>query len=180
MKNESMVFIMEGRRKRNRRWILVTSFLVVLACVLSCAMLLLGNTIYPVQHVTRALLGDHIQGVSFAVQTIRLPRMVAGVFAGFAFGIAGAVFQTMLRNPLANPNVIGITTGSSAAAVFCIVILHANGAIVSIASVIAGLDRKSTRLNSSHVAISYAVFCLKKKKTQLDQQETRTTHSHSS
>ncbi len=138
MKNESMMFIMEGRRKRNRRWILVTSFLVVLACVLSCAMLLLGNTIYPVQHVTRALLGDQIQGVSFAVQTIRLPRMVAGVFAGFAFGLAGAVFQTMLRNPLANPNVIGITTGSSAAAVFCIVVLHASGAVISLVSVIAG------------------------------------------
>jgi len=44
-----------------------------------------------------------------------------------------------LRNPLANPNVIGITSGSSAAAVFCIVILHTSGAVVSIASVIAGL-----------------------------------------
>ncbi|MBP1914422.1 iron complex transport system permease protein [Lederbergia galactosidilyticus] len=77
--------------------------------------------------------------MSFAVNTIRLPRMLAGIFAGFAFGIAGDIFQTMLRNPLANPNVIGITTGSSAAAVFCIVILHASGAAVSIASVIAGL-----------------------------------------
>jgi iron complex transport system permease protein len=45
----------------------------------------------------------------------------------------------MLRNPLANPNVIGITSGSSAAAVFCIIILHTSGAVVSIASVIAGL-----------------------------------------
>ena len=65
--------------------------------------------------------------------------MLAGLFAGFAFGIAGNTFQTMLRNPLANPNVIGITSGSSAAAVFCIIILHTSGAIVSIASVIAGL-----------------------------------------
>ena len=138
MKNESMIYIMAGRRKRQRRWLFVTSLLVVLASALSCAMLLSGNTIYPVQDVIRALLGDQIQGVSFAVQTIRLPRMVAGVFAGFAFGIAGAVFQTMLRNPLANPNVIGITTGSSAAAVFSIVILHASGAVVSFVSVIAG------------------------------------------
>ncbi|GAA0841502.1 hypothetical protein GCM10008915_39020 [Bifidobacterium pullorum subsp. gallinarum] len=65
--------------------------------------------------------------------------MLAGLFAGFAFGVAGFTFQTMLRNPLANPNVIGITSGSSAAAVFCIVILHANGAVVSLAAVIAGL-----------------------------------------
>lgn len=139
MKNESIAFIMAGRRQRHRRWVLVTSFLVVLACILCGAMLLLGNTIHPVKDVIRALLGEQIQGVSFAVNTIRLPRMLAGVFAGFAFGIAGDIFQTMLRNPLANPNVIGITTGSSAAAVFCIVILHASGAVVSIASVIAGL-----------------------------------------
>lgn len=65
--------------------------------------------------------------------------MVAGVFAGFAFGVAGHVFQTMLRNPLANPNVIGITAGSSAAAVFCIIVLHASSAFVSIASILGGL-----------------------------------------
>lgn len=109
MKNESIAFIMAGRRQRHRRWILVTSFLVVLACILCGAMLLLGNTIHPVKDVIRALLGEQVQGVSFAVNTIRLPRMLAGVFAGFAFGVAGDIFQTMLRNPLANPNVIGIT-----------------------------------------------------------------------
>lgn len=139
MKSESIVFIRVGRRQRYRRWLLVTGLLVILSGVLSCAMLLLGNTIYPVKDVIRVLSGEQIQGISFAVNTIRLPRMLAGILAGFAFGIAGDVFQTMLRNPLANPNVIGITTGSSAAAVFCIVILQASGALVSLASVIAGL-----------------------------------------
>lgn len=139
MKNQSVEFIIAGRRQRRRRWILVTSFLAMLACMLCIAMLLLGNTIYPIQDVIRALSGEQLKGVSFAVNTIRLPRMLAGLFAGFAFGIAGYTFQTMLRNPLANPNVIGITSGSSAAAVFCIVILHAMGAVVSLAAVIAGL-----------------------------------------
>jgi iron complex transport system permease protein len=139
MRNQSIEFIMAGRRQRHRRGILVTSLLAVLACMLCCAMLLLGNTIYPVTDVLRALSGEELKGVSFAVNIIRLPRMLAGLFAGFAFGIAGYTFQTMLRNPLANPNVIGITSGSSAAAVYCIVILHASGAVVSIASVIAGL-----------------------------------------
>lgn len=139
MINESLEFIMAGRRQRRRRWILVTGFLTVLAIILCCAMLLLGTTIYPVNDVIRVLSGEQIQGVSFAVNTIRLPRMLAGLFAGFAFGLAGNTFQTMLRNPLANPNVIGITSGSSAAAVFCIIILHASGAVISIASVVAGL-----------------------------------------
>ncbi|KAB8130767.1 iron chelate uptake ABC transporter family permease subunit [Gracilibacillus oryzae] len=139
MKNQSINFIKEGIQKRRIRWILVTSILTVLACILACAMLLLGNTFYPVQDVIQALSGEQIQGVSFAVSTLRLPRMLAGLFAGFAFGAGGYIFQTLLRNPLANPNVIGITAGSSAAAVFCIVILHTSYAVVSIAAVVAGL-----------------------------------------
>lgn len=139
MRNDAIEFIQTGRRQRHRRWLLVTISMTVLAVVLCLAMLLMGNTVYPLMDVIRVLLGEDIQGATFAITTIRLPRMLAGLFAGFAFGIAGNTFQTMLRNPLANPNVIGITTGSSAAAVFCIVILHTSGAIVSIASVVAGL-----------------------------------------
>ncbi|WP_150272843.1 FecCD family ABC transporter permease [Paenibacillus tepidiphilus] len=139
MTNQTIDIIMTGRRQRHRRWLLVTITLAVLACALCIAMLLLGNTIYPLKDVIRALSGEQLKGVSFAVNTIRLPRMLAGLFAGFAFGVAGYIFQTMLRNPLANPNVIGITSGSSAAAVFCITMLHASGAMVSVASVVAGL-----------------------------------------
>lgn len=139
MKNKSIAFIMAGRNQRRRRWLLVTGFLALLSIILSCAMLILGNTIYPIEVVVRTLLGEQTQGASFAINTIRLPRMVAGLFAGFAFGIAGNTFQTMLRNPLASPDVIGITSGSSAAAVFCIIILQTSGTIVSVASVIAGL-----------------------------------------
>jgi iron complex transport system permease protein len=139
MTNQTLEFIMAGRRQRHRRWVLVTLLLAVLACILCIAMLMLGSTIYPAKDVFRALSGEQIKGVSFAVSTIRLPRMLAGLLAGFAFGLAGSTFQTMLRNPLANPNVIGITSGSSAAAVFCITVLHTSGAVVSVASVIAGI-----------------------------------------
>lgn len=139
MKNKTITIIMKGRRQRRRRWILVTTLLMLLACTLSWTMLLLGNTIYPAVDVLQALAGEQIEGVSFAVNSIRLPRMLAGIFAGLAFGLAGNTFQTILRNPLASPDIIGITAGSSAAAVFCILILQASGAVVSIAAVAAGL-----------------------------------------
>ncbi|MFE8698769.1 FecCD family ABC transporter permease [Cytobacillus sp. FJAT-53684] len=132
-------FIMEGMRQRRKRWIFVTSLLIILAVILCCAMLLLGNTIYPVKVVIRSLMGEEIAGANFAVNTIRLPRMLAGLFAGFAFGVAGYIFQTILRNPLANPNILGITSGSSVAAVFCIIILHSSNTVISIAAVIGGL-----------------------------------------
>lgn len=140
MMNETMNSIMNLRLKRRRRFLLVTSILAVIAFALCSTMLMLGNTIYPVKDVISVLLGEQIKGASFAVGTIRLPRMIAGVFAGFAFGVGGYIFQTMLRNPLANPNVIGITAGSSAAAVFCIIVLQASNTMVSIASVVGGLS----------------------------------------
>nr|WP_106781506.1 iron ABC transporter permease [Lysinibacillus timonensis] len=141
MKNQesNMNIIRHGIRQRKRRHLIVTSILAVLAVVLSCAMLLLGNTIYPVDVVIRSLLGEDIAGANFAINTLRLPRMMTGLFSGFAFGIAGYIFQTMLRNPLANPNILGITSGSSVAAVFCITVLHLSNTAISIAAVIGGL-----------------------------------------
>lgn len=139
MKNQSIQWIMSGRRHRRRRWLIATGLLTALALALCCGMLMLGNTIYPASDVIRTMLGEKIKGATFAINTIRLPRMLAGLFAGFAFGMAGYTFQTMLRNPLANPNVIGIASGSSAAAVFCITVLHASRATVSVSSIIAGL-----------------------------------------
>ena len=137
--SKTVTVIKKVRSMRKRRGYLAAGILAALVLALCCAMLMLGSTIYPVKDVIRALLGEQVQGASFAVGTIRLPRMLAGLLAGLAFGIGGAVFQTMLRNPLANPNVIGITSGSSAAAVFCIVILHANRSVVTLAAIAAGL-----------------------------------------
>lgn len=114
MMNDTLSLIQSARSKRQRRFVILTALLGLISVVLCFMMLMVGNTIYPVKDVIRVLFGEEVKGASFAVGTIRLPRMVAGVFAGFAFGAGGYVFQTMLRNPLANPNVIGITTGSSA------------------------------------------------------------------
>lgn len=131
--------IKQGYQKRHFRWTVVTIFLVILTISLCTAMLLLGNTIYPLDVVIKVLFGEEIKGASFAIGTIRLPRMLSGLLVGIAFGMAGSTFQTMLRNPLASPDIIGVTSGSSAAAVFCILVLKISGNMVSAAAVISGL-----------------------------------------
>jgi iron complex transport system permease protein len=75
--------------------------------------------------------GPRIPGASFIVMENKLPRTVIGSMIGVAFGLAGALFQTMLRNPLASPDVIGISSGASAAAVVSIVVFGASGAVIS-------------------------------------------------
>lgn len=139
MKESTIRTIKKSRSQRYRRIVTVNILLSMSVCLLCFSMLLIGNTIYPVQDVFQVLMGEPINGVSFAVNTIRLPRMLAGFFSGIAFGMAGNTFQTMLRNPLANPDILGITTGSSVAALFCILFLQTNNTIVSISSIVAGL-----------------------------------------
>lgn len=70
---------------------------------------------------------------------LRLPRAVLAVAAGFSFGMAGVTFQTMLRNPLASPDVIGISSGASAAAAIAIVALSLDGTQVSVLAIVAAL-----------------------------------------
>src|SRR5690625_992844 len=84
---------------------------------------------------------------------VRLARIVMAILIGSALAVSGTVMQGIFKNPLATPDLIGITSGATLMAAITIVL----GSYFK--------DRKSTRLNSSHVAISYAVFCLKKKKT---------------
>ena len=131
--------ILDGYEKRRRRWRAVTVLLTLITLGLCLTALMLGNTVYPLETVIRAISGEQIKGATFSVVTLRLPRMLAGLLVGLAFGIAGSTFQTMLRNPLASPDIIGITSGASVAAVFCILVLRMSGPTVSIISVITGL-----------------------------------------
>jgi len=128
-----------GFLRRRFRWISVSVILAVLTLCLCGAMLMLGNTKYPLTTIIKVLFGEQVKGASFAISTLRLPRMLAGLLAGMAFGMAGNTFQTILRNPLASPDIIGVTSGSSVAAVFCILVLKISGNFVSITAVIAGL-----------------------------------------
>src|SRR5699024_2843716 len=90
----------------------------------AAGMLVLGQTSFPISDVLRVLAGQDVPGASFTVGRLRLPRLAAGALAGLAFGVAGSTFQTLLRNPLASPDVIGITSGASVAAVLSLVVLH--------------------------------------------------------
>ena len=111
------------------------------ACLLACVALtlMLGQSYTSLTTVVRILGGADIPGVSFTVRELRLPRAVVSVLVGACFGLGGIAFQTMLRNPLASPDIIGISTGASTGAVFAIVVLSLSGPAVSIIAIAAGL-----------------------------------------
>ncbi|MFF2246713.1 FecCD family ABC transporter permease [Arthrobacter sp. NPDC058130] len=113
-----------------------TAVLVFAVVVLLAVSILLGSYTVTIPDFFKILTahltgGEKIPGASFIVMENKLPRAVIGTMIGIAFGLSGTLFQTMLRNPLASPDVIGISYGASAAAVTAIVVFGASGAAVS-------------------------------------------------
>jgi iron complex transport system permease protein len=76
---------------------------------------------------------------SFIIHTLRLPRVLTGVLVGFAFGVSGQIFQRMVRNPLASPDILGLSSGAALGAVFCIVILKSGSISTTGAALIGSL-----------------------------------------
>ena len=129
---DALASVIAGRRRRRRRWTFVTATLATAVVAAFTLSLMLGQTFYSPADVWGVLTGQRVAGASFTVGELRLPRAVLAILAGFAFGIAGVSFQTLLRNPLASPEIIGISNGAGAAAVFGIIVLSLNGPIVSL------------------------------------------------
>lgn len=94
--------------------------LLILAAVLAGALLLalgVGAVAIPPGEVLRALLGDAEPTTRTIVRDLRLPRAVLAMLIGAGLAVAGAVFQALLRNPLAEPYVLGVSGGAAVGAV---------------------------------------------------------------
>ena len=127
------------RRTRNRRRTAVITVLAVLTVAAWSATLMFGQSFYGPAEILGVITGTEQSGATFIVGELRLPRASLALVAGLAFGLAGCTFQTLLRNPLASPDIIGITAGASAAAAVAIVTFGLAGLSVSVTAVLAGI-----------------------------------------
>lgn len=92
----------------------------VLACCLLSALtillaIFLGVVDIPPSQVAAVLLGDGSQIGGTIIVDIRLPRIISGILAGLHFAVAGYLLQTITRNPLADPSIMGISQGATLA-----------------------------------------------------------------
>lgn len=129
-----------SRRRRLGRRAWITGVLLLLLAAVFCFSLMWGEVFYTPAEVVRVILGQQVPGASYTVGNLRLPRATMGLAAGLAFGAAGVTFQTLLRNQLASPDIIGISTGASAAGVIGIVIFGLGQTQVSVVALIAALS----------------------------------------
>ena len=132
--------VRQARRRPRRRSRLVVAALGLALLAAFAVRVLLGDFTFTIPDFFRILFGAEIPGATFILIESKLPRALLGVMVGAAFGVAGAIFQTTLRNPLASPDVIGVSLGASAAAVFAIVSLDQSGAPVAAAAIIGAVS----------------------------------------
>ena len=136
------VRVQRARRRPLRRVRLVIAGLVVAALGALLVRVLLGDYVVAIADLVPILRGQTLPdapGASFVVMEAKLPRALVGALAGMAFGAAGAMFQTTLRNPLASPDIIGINLGASAAAVVALTLLDAQGVWLPAAAIAGAL-----------------------------------------
>lgn len=128
-----------SRRRRHSSHLVVVLVLTLLVAVTWLVSLMFGETFYSLDEVWRVICGETVPGASFTVGDLRLPRATLGLLAGLAYGAAGVSFQTLLRNQLASPDIIGISAGASAAGVLGIVLLGWSQTMVSGFALVAAL-----------------------------------------
>ncbi|URN03663.1 iron chelate uptake ABC transporter family permease subunit [Actinomadura madurae] len=85
--------------------------------------------------VVRVLAGQGDRATEFIVTTLRLPRAVTGLLAGLALGLSGAIFQSISRNPLGSPDLIGFTTGAATGALLQILVFGGGAVAITVSSV---------------------------------------------
>ncbi|MFN8199246.1 MAG: iron chelate uptake ABC transporter family permease subunit [Nakamurella multipartita] len=111
-----------ARSRRDTRVLVVT--VAALAALLPVLVLAIaaGSSQLGLGDVVRTLIGAGTPSQELIVLELRLPRVLCGALVGAALGLAGALTQTFARNPLATPDILGVTSGAALGAVAAIVL----------------------------------------------------------
>ena len=134
------LWIVVGRRSVliTPRHVIVGLMLLVLSLAVAVVSLRLGKFPVSTQEVIDAIQGQGRKIVQVVVVKWKLPRIVLGLVAGLALGVAGALFQAITRNPLGSPDLIGFSTGAQTGILVSILLLPGSMLSASLASFIGG------------------------------------------
>ncbi|MGW1287680.1 FecCD family ABC transporter permease [Streptomyces sp. NPDC001118] len=121
------------------RALVVVALLLVAACAAGVALIGTGDAKIPAADVLRTLAGNGNAYQDFIVNELRLPRVLVGLLVGASLGLGGALFQSVSRNPLGSPDVLGLSQGSTAGALVVIVLLSGSTTQVTLGALAGGL-----------------------------------------
>ncbi|SIS03526.1 iron complex transport system permease protein [Williamsia sterculiae] len=165
--DDRAISVMADSRRRRARRLCVSGLIIALLLVAVFVVTLsVGTQRMTFGDVVSTLVGQGTTRTDLVVLRLRMPRALTSMFVGAALGLAGAVFQRVLRNTLASPDVVGIGAGAAVGAVTASVTLGLSGAAVSgsavvgavvAAAVIMGLARKDGLQDSRFVLIGVGI-----------------------
>lgn len=121
------------------RSIVVGLALIIATLVIAVWSIMVGDFPLSVGKVLSAVFGEGSNDAEFIVGTLRLPRALTGMMVGAALGMSGAVFQSIARNPLGSPDIIGFESGAAAGAVVMITVFDASNKGVAAGAIAGGL-----------------------------------------
>ncbi|MFF4248565.1 FecCD family ABC transporter permease [Streptomyces sp. NPDC001822] len=114
-----------------RPWMVgVTLLLAVATFLVFCLSISVGDFPLGLDRVIATIAGRGEQVDEFVIMDLRMPRALAGLVVGTALGVSGAITQSIARNPLASPDILGITGGAGAVAVFLVTVSGGTAAAV--------------------------------------------------
>ncbi|MET3807625.1 iron complex transport system permease protein [Nakamurella sp. UYEF19] len=128
-----------SRRRHLFRSRLVTTGLFLALGTLFCFALSLGDLRLTWAQTLQSLVGHGDSSTTFVVQSLRLPRTLCAVLVGAALGISGSIFQSVTRNVLATPDIIGVNSGASSAVAVAILTFGVTGPAIAVIAVVGAL-----------------------------------------
>lgn len=121
------------------RHVIVSGLLVVSALALAVFALQLGTLPLSLADIMSALTGQATPRITMIVVDWRLPRITMALVIGAALGMSGAVFQSLIRNPLGSPDVIGFNTGAYTGVLVTIIALQGDQIAITLGALGGGL-----------------------------------------
>ena len=97
----------------NKKFVLSIILCLALLSIMAVFSISLGAKNIAFSKVVDVLLGNDPDSLEAAIISQRIPRTVFGILAGGALGISGALMQSITRNPIADPSILGVNTGAS-------------------------------------------------------------------
>lgn len=110
---------MSASQKRKisvRRVGVIWGILAVALCILALVAIAVGSAGYSIPEILRALWSDEKSTIKIIVLNLRLPRIILALLIGSSLAASGALLQSVMRNPLADPGTIGVSAGAGTAA----------------------------------------------------------------
>ena len=126
------------RGNAHGRQVLLLVAFAVLACLAAVFSIMKGSVEIPLEEILGAMAGE--QGTHAQIlMNIRLPRTIVALLVGVNLALSGAILQAVMKNPLADPHIIGISSGAGLTGILVMLLLPEYGALVTPAAFVGAL-----------------------------------------